>query len=270
MKNFLFVILSLTIFISCKTTVIDNDPIPRHETFTLKSSKLSEDRVINIWTPTNYAGNSEKFPVLYMLDGGLKEDFPHLAQTVSDLIDSKKIPPMILVGIENTERRRDLTGTTLVAKDKEIAPIVGKSEDFRNFIKQELIPEIDKKYRTAKTRSIIGESLAGLFVGETFLTEPDLFDNYIIFDPSFWWNDHYLIKNSKNYLSKFPTTKKKFWFAGSEAEDIKIYTAELSENLKNAKISNLKWNYSPEPKEEHSTIFRATKEKALIWTFGTQ
>ena len=268
MKYFALQLILLFTALSCKNVAPIQDSIPPHETFILKSSKLSEDRVINVWTPENYTENSEKFPVLYMPDGGLKEDFPHLAKTISELIDSKKIPPMILVGIENTQRRRDLTGPTLVAKDKEIAPIVGGSANFRNFIKDELIPEINKKYRTTDKKSIIGESLAGLFVGETFLTEPDLFDNYIAFDPSFWWNDHYLMKNSAQYLSKFPSTEKRFWFAGSSATDILKYTNELSENLKSANIPNLKWNYSPEPKEEHSTIFRATKEKALIWTFG--
>ena len=270
MKYFALQLILLITALSCKNAAPVQDSIPLHETFTLKSSKLSEDRIINIWTPKNYAENSLKFPVLYMLDGGLKEDFPHIANTISELIDAKKIPPIILVGIENTQRRRDLTGPTLVAKDKEIAPVVGGSTNFRNFIKEELIPEINKKYRTTEKKSIIGESLAGLFVGETFLTEPNLFDNYIAFDPSFWWNNQFLIKNSGEYLAKFPPTEKRFWFAGSKEKDIKIYTAELSENLKNADIQNLKWNYSPEPKEEHSTIFRATKEKALIWTFGTQ
>ena len=270
MKYFALQLILLITVLSCKTVAPIQDSIPAHETFILKSSKLSEDRVINVWTPKNYTESSENFPVLYMPDGGLKEDFPHLANTISKLIDSKKITPMILVGIENTQRRRDLTGPTLVAKDKEIAPIVGGSANFRNFIKDELIPEINKKYRTTDKKSIIGESLAGLFVGETFLTEPDLFDNYIAFDPSFWWNDHYLMKNSKDYLSKFPSAEKRFWFAGSNTTDISKYTNELSENLKSANIPTVKWNYSPEPKEKHSTIFRATKEKALIWTFGNQ
>jgi len=270
MKSFLLPLFGFLTIWSCKNVPAIADPIPPHETFILKSTILIEDRVINVWTPKNYTQNSEKFPVLYMPDGGLKEDFPHVANTISELIDSKKIPPMLLVGLENTRRKRDLTGPTTIAEDKEIAPIVGGSVNFRNFIKEELIPEINKKYRTTDKKSILGESLAGLFVGETFLTEPDLFDNYIAFDPSFWWNDYFLIQNAQDYLTKFPTKEKRFWFAGSGTEDISKYTAELEKTLKAKNLPNVKWNYSPEPKEEHSTIFRATKEKALIWTFGTQ
>ena len=80
----------------------------------------------------------------------------------------KKIKPLLLVGIENTQRRRDLTGFTEVEKDKEIAPIVGGSEKFRAFNKEELFPEIEKRYGTTSEKSIIGESASGLFVMETF------------------------------------------------------------------------------------------------------
>ncbi|MEM7561320.1 MAG: alpha/beta hydrolase, partial [Planctomycetota bacterium] len=62
-------------------------------------------------------------PVLYMPDGGIKEDFPHIANTLAKLIAENTIPPMILVGIENTERRRDLTGPSEVAAEETIAPL---------------------------------------------------------------------------------------------------------------------------------------------------
>ncbi len=79
---------------------------------------------------------------------------------------------MILVGIENTQRRRDLTGPTEDEEDKKIAPVVGGSEKFRAFINNELFTEINKRYRTGSEKGIIGESLAGLFVMKTFYTTP--------------------------------------------------------------------------------------------------
>jgi predicted alpha/beta superfamily hydrolase len=270
MKFIFASIFSLLLLMSCNSTPSIQDPIPEHDTFSIESKLVGERRIINVWTPTNYKNNTEKFPVLYMADGGIKEDFPHIANTISELIFAKKIPPMILVGIENTQRRRDLTGFTAIAEDKKAAPIVGKSESFRNFIKEELIPEINKKYRTTDKKGIIGESLSGLFVTETFLEHPEMFDYYIAFDPSLWWNDHFLVKNAKMELGKFPQEEKRFWFAGSSAEDIFIHTNELEKILKTTNLPNVKWNYSPEPKEQHNTIFRATKEKALIWTFGNQ
>lgn len=263
--SFFFLIGLLT---SCSNNSHPTDPIPDHETFTIQSIQVGEVRTINVWTPKDYPSYSKSLPVMYMADGGLKEDFPHIANTLAELIALKKIEPLILVGIENTQRRRDLTGITEVEKDKEIAPEVGGAEKFRAFIKEELFPEINKRYKTSNIKSIIGESASGLFVVETFFLAPDMFDNYIAFDPSLWWNNHYLVRTAKEHLANFPTTEKRIWFAGSNTEDISPFTRELAEHFKAENLSNVKWNYSDEPKETHGTIFRAAKEKALVWTFN--
>lgn len=263
--NLLFILVCLT---SCSNTSQTTDVIPEHDSITIQSKKVGELRKINIWTPKEYKTSSDSLPVLYMPDGGTKEDFPHIANTLAELIKAKKIQPIILVGIENTQRRKDLTGQTNVKTDKEIAPVVGGSQQFRAFISDELFAEINKRYRTTNKKGLIGESLAGLFVTETFLLKPDLFDFYIAFDPSLWWNNHNLVTTAKDNLSKFPTSKKTFWFASSNTEDIVPFTKELATILKEKNLTKLKWNYSPEPKEKHNTIFRATKEKAIIWTLN--
>jgi predicted alpha/beta superfamily hydrolase len=260
--------LMLITFSACSGNSQPTDPIPAHETYTLKSKHLGEDRIINVWTPKGYLRTSESLTVLYMPDGGIKEDFPHIANTLNDLIKANKIAPVILVGIENTQRRRDLTGPTTVAKDKEIAPIVSGSAAFRDFISDELVTFINQKYRTARTKGIIGESLAGLFVTETFFLQPQLFDFYIAFDPSLWWNNQHLLKTADQYLDKFDQSKKTFWFAGSSATDISTNVSQLADILTQRKSPNIIWKYANEKKEKHNTIFRATKEKALIWTLN--
>jgi predicted alpha/beta superfamily hydrolase len=258
----------LFVMMSCSKGTPPNDPIPNHETFTLESKQVGETRTINVWTPEDYTKTSDSLPVMYMADGGIQEDFPHIANTFAALIQSKKIPPFILVGIENTQRRRDLTGPTTVEKDKEVAPVIGGSEKFRAFIHEELFPEINKRYRTTNEKGILGESLSGLFVMETFFLKPEMFDYYIAFDPSLWWNDHYLVQTAHEHLSQFPKEEKVLWFAGSSATDISQYTNQLSKILTEEKPSTLKWHYSDEPKEQHNTIFRATKEKAIIWALN--
>ena len=264
----IFVCFLLTFLSFNCSKVSSQDPVPEHQTIKIFSNQLKEERVINIWLPDSYKNSTEKFPVLYMLDGGVQEDFPHLANTVAKLIEEKKIKPLILVGIENTERRRDLTGFTTVAKDKKIAPVVGGSEKFRSFITTELFPKIEKDFRTDGEKGIIGESVAGLFVTETLLLHPEIFDAYIAFDPSLWWNNHYLVKTASQNLSKFPQKNIKFWFAGSGAKDISLHTRNLEKALRVQNNPNFKWHYSDEPGEKHNTIFRATKEQALIWTFS--
>ncbi len=271
MKSVYTILLSGLLFLNaCRdaSQPLPADPVPVHDTFTIQSAEVGEERVINVWVPPAYRSGVDSLAVLYMPDGGIKEDFPHIANTLNELINAQKIPPVILVGIENTQRRKDLSGPTLVEKDKEIAPVVGGSGAFRAFIQKELIPEIDKRYRTTRRKGIIGESLAGLFVTETFLLQPQLFDFYIAFDPSVWWNDQYLIKTAGEHLDKFPADQKTFWFAGSAAEDISATVNKLSEVLESKGVQTIRWKYSDEKKESHKTIFRAAKEKALIWTLN--
>ncbi len=268
MKKTILLLLLITILFSCKQAAITyNDPIPKHDSLKITSKFLNEDRIINIWTPPNYEQSNDSLPVLYMPDGGIKEDFPHMANTLNELIIAKKIPSYILVGIENTDRRKDLSGPSKVAYDLEFIKNPGGSNNFRSFIQNELMPTINKKYKTTSKKAIIGESLAGLFVVETFMLQPNLFDNYIAFDPSLWFNEQYLVKNFETLTKDNDYNNKKLWFASSDAEDISKYTKQLEEKLKNKKTS-FSWKYLDEPTEHHNTIFRATKEKALIWTLN--
>ncbi|WP_107037977.1 alpha/beta hydrolase [Brumimicrobium mesophilum] len=265
----LFLFSIILILTSCATKVQYNDPVPIHDTFTLNAPQIGEDRVINVWLPPNYDSTKDKFPVLYMADGGVvMEDFPHIANTLAKLIEIDSLPPLILVGIENTERRRDLTGFSENMKDSIYCPLSDGAKDFRAFITNELFDEIGEKYRVSDKRGLIGESLSGLFVMETFFLQPEAFDIYIAMDPSLWWNDNYLVKNTEKLMSDFPDRPKKLWFAGSDAPDISKFTNQLEDKLQNMAPKNLKWTYSDEPKEKHHTIFRATKEKALIWSYG--
>lgn len=256
----------MVLFTSCANKELPNDPIPKHDSLTLSSKILKENRIINIWTPPNYKSSKDSLPVLYMPDGGLKEDFPHIANTLDKLLKEGKIKPVMLVGIENTKRKRDLTGFTTVEEDKKVADEIGKSDNFRAFILTELMPEINKKYRTRDEKGIIGESLAGLFVMETFLLKPSDFDFYIAFDPSLWWNNHNYDKNASKYLQNLPEKPTKIWFATSSAEGMSGAGKNIENSFKNIPKSKLIWKYENKPAEKHNTIFRAAKEEAIIWT----
>lgn len=269
LKKIIFYLLITVLAISGRSKRVEyTDPIPKHESLIISSIYVNEDRVINIWTPPSYEQSIDSLAVLYMPDGGIKEDFPHIANTLDILIKQNKIPPFILVGIENTERGRDLTGFSDAEYDKQFCPVTDGAKEFRAFISEELVPEINKRYRTQSKKGIIGESLAGLFVMETFFTDPETFDFYIAMDPSLWWNNRYLMNNADSLLTKFPKKNITLWFAGSDAEDISQATRNVAETLKSGSPLNLIWHYSDEPNEKHNTIFRATKEKALIWTLN--
>lgn len=268
MKNINYIILMALFIFGCGNNLQSQNPIPKHDTFNIESRYVDETRVITVWTPPTYENSNDSFPVLYMPDGGIKEDFPHIANTIAKLVKEKSIPPMILVGIENTERGRDLTAASEVKEDAKYCPLTDGANNFRNFITEELFLEVAKRYRITNKKGIIGESLAGLFVMETFLQKPKSFDFYIAMDPSLWWNNHYLVRNANTLLENFPKKEIKLWFAGSSAEDISQYTNELDKVLKSNTPNELTWKYSNEPNEKHNTIFRATKEKALKWIWN--
>lgn len=86
-------------------------------------------------------------------------------------------------------------------------------------------------------------------------------------DPALWYNEQYLVKNFHSLAKEDYEQKKKLSFPGSDAADISKHTRELNKKLENSNF-RLVWKYSDEPEEQHNTIFRATKEKALIWTLN--
>ena len=144
-------------------------PMPAHESFTIDSATLKEVRRINVYTPPGYGTDqAARYAVMYMPDGGVEEDFAHVATDVDAAIRAGGVRAMIVVGIENTERRRDMTGPTGIESDRKIAARVGGSAAFRAFIADELMPDVRRRYRTNGNTAIVGESLAGLFVVETF------------------------------------------------------------------------------------------------------
>jgi uncharacterized protein len=239
------------------------DAVPPHDTFTVVSRSIGEARLINVYTPRAYRGTASRFPVLYMPDGGIAEDFPHVVNTVDSLIGLGAIRPVIIVGIPNTERRRDLTGPTRVASDSAIAPHVGGSAAFRRFIREELIPTVNTRYRATDERSIVGESLAGLFIVETFLTEPAMFKHYVALDPSLWWNHSALLDSAPARLAALDAAERTLFIANSDEQVIAAGTARFVELVRSASPHGLTWDYVARPDLTHATIFRGIGPTAL-------
>jgi predicted alpha/beta superfamily hydrolase len=238
------------------------EPVLPHDTFTLRSVAVGEARRINVWTPPGYAASRTRYPVLYMPDGGVEEDFPHVVATVDSAVRAGEMRPVIVVGIENTQRRRDMTGPTRVARDSTIAPRVGGSAAFRRFIERELMPEVRRRYRTTGETAIIGESLAGLFVVETFFLQPDLFDTYIALSPSLYWNAEELVRTAPGRLRAHRRLHAAL-FLSSAGDDIGPEAARLAEAIRANAPRGLRWDYTPRPDLTHATIYRASAPRVL-------
>lgn len=260
-------LLLLPLFVHAQGTAAAPQPLALGETFLIRSAVLNEERRVNVYAPPAYASSPDlRLPVLYMPDGGIAEDFIHVAGLVQVLTGNGTMRPFLLVGIENTERRRDLTGPTQNEEDRKIAVRVGGSASFRAFLRDELIPAIEQRYRTTKERAIVGESLAGLFIVETLLLEPALFDTYIAFDPSLWWNDQSLVKQAGSAATVNAVTPKRLYVATS-SEGSLAATRRLTKLLSRRGPRTVRvWSHRM-PEEKHATIYHPAALRAFRLLF---
>jgi predicted alpha/beta superfamily hydrolase len=231
-------------------------PLTVGDTFTIQSSILKETRRINVYKPPVSEGQmNAPLPVLYMTDGGMAEDFLHVAGLLQVSVGNGTVRPFLLVGIENTERRRDMTGPTEIADDRKIAARVGGSAAFRRFIRQELMPAVKARHQVTDEEAIVGESLAGLFVVDTLLLEPDLFDIYMAFDPSLWWNAQHLVKSAPERVRALAGRPLRVFLASSREPELAKLTTAFADTLRTHAPGSLQWEHLSMPQETHATIY---------------
>ena len=266
MKTYSIILILITLFTSGFCAAQEKSkPLTIGKNDLLSSKILKEDRILNIYLPENYNTNDTvKYRVIYILDGGIEEDFLHIAGIVRFNTQEwiGRFPRSIVVGIEGNTRRRDFTfaisNTDFIEKEgfsKSSFPQYGGSEKYMDFIEKELQPYIDKTYKTEDRKTIIGESLAGLFATEILLKRPHLFDDYIIISPSLWWGDQLLLTDAEDLLNKNLSKQVNVYLGvPNKEEDIKMYNESemLQKLLKSNKNINLIFDYMPE--ELHSTV----------------
>ena len=129
------------------------------------------------------------------------------------------------------------------------------------------MPQVKVRYRTTDETAIVGESLAGLFVVETFLTEPDLFDTYIAFDPSLWWNNQMLLNDVAKIVRERPKPAKTLYFTSSDETRIVDAAQRFADILAKNTTPNLHWHYEKMPDERHATIYHPAALRAFRVVF---
>ena len=144
---------------------------------------------------------------------------------------------------------------------------MGGSATFRTFIRDELMPQVRERYRTMKETAVVGESLAGLFVVETFLLAPELFDTYIAIDPSLWWSNRRLVKDAGEKLRSRPKLERALYFASSDEKGIAEPAASLAEVLTQSAPPGVRWHHAKMPEETHGTIYHPAALKAFQAVF---
>lgn len=269
-------IYTLTVLLTTITSFgqLKSKPITIGNSDLLYSEILKEDRTINIYLPTDYNKNDTiTYPVVYILDGGVEEDFIHLVGLVrfntQPWID--RFANSIVVGIENTNRKRDFT--TKVDNlnfldeegfDRNMFSEYGGAGAYAAFLEGELIPYIEKNYKGNDNRTVIGESLAGLFSTYTLLYHPDLFTNYIIISPSLWWTGEKLLdKTHACLIEKIKQPKNVYIGAPNREEYIKMHDEASALYDLVQKNKHIKSYFDYLPDELHSTVIHQAVNNAF-------
>ena len=261
---------SATLIAQSQDNTIVRKPLNIGESVTFESTILNEKRLLNIYLPNGYSNDSiQKYPVIYLLDGSIDEDFIHISGLVQFGSFSwiKMIPQSIVVGISNVDRKRDFTFPTTNKKDKKDFPTTGGSENFINFLEKELQPFIQKLYKTDNTKTLIGQSLGGLLATEILFKKPDLFDNYIIVSPSLWWDNESLLDYKPQ---NFTSTKSIYIAVGKEGKIMETDAKNLYEKLKPLEKGNSHIYFRFLEEQDHGDVLHLATYQAFEKIFETE
>ena len=250
---------TLLTIICCLTNNVhaqdDTIPVPNMQRLIVPSEILKEERTIWISTPSGYNESSETYPVLYLLDGD--GHFKYVSEMVEYLSgrERMRIPQMIVVAILNTDRNRDFTPVhSLIFNGKTDSSLVttGGGKTFLKFIGNELIPFIDKNYRTQPYRILEGHSLGGLFAVYSMEAAKELFQSRIIISPAFYGGNNKILTDFGSFLRNNKQISGKMFV--SIGDEPKQKVDSLIHQLKTAAPGSLKWTYKIYQDENHFSV----------------
>jgi len=265
-STFFFILLlaigSLTNVVKAQDTVLNVSYNGKLDS--INSRILNQRRLIQVFTPRNYKpGSADKYDVLYVLDGG-NWNTGLIAQVQNFVEGQGYMPPTIIVSVLGIDRNKDLTPTHL-----ESWKASGGADNFLGFMKNELIPYVNKTYPSNGDNTLWGHSLGGLFVMYAMLNEPTIFKSYIAVDPSLWWDKCYVPKMAASKLPTLAGLNTTLFISGREGEalkEMKIDTMDIV--LKKMAPPNLSWKLIAYPDETHSSIRLKSTYDGLKFTYA--
>ncbi len=252
----------------------------------LQSEILGEQRKVWVYVPNGGDQDicsKQKYPVVYLLDGpGHFLSVVGMIHQLSTTNGNTLCPEMIVVGIENTVRSRDLTPTE--TSEGPLAENSGGGENFIAFLEKELMPYVEAHYPTQPYRMLIGHSLGGLTAMHILLHHPDLFNAYISIDPSMWWDDRHLLSEAGDLLKEKDFTGKSLYLGiantmpadmslkklkkdTSEATNHQRSILDLSKLLDKNPQNGLRYRYKYYQDDDHGSVPLITEYDALRFIF---
>jgi predicted alpha/beta superfamily hydrolase len=245
--NAAFALIVLCCFCGCAQTCPPGTTIT---TLNLPSKVLGESRRILVRTPANYSTTNLRYPVLYITDGD-----PYMGHTVNSvdyLARYNRISELIVVAITHTDRTHDLTPTRVDAD----SPTSGGADKLLEFLEEELIPEIGKRYRVQPYRILAGHSFGGLFTLHTMFSRPELFNAYIAASPSLRWDNELLVKRAAEFFKSRKQFAATLALSTSGVERDTNVTAfeKFMTLLRQAQIKDFAWDLKTLPDEDHGSM----------------
>lgn len=259
LRTVMTVLLMAAAVLSAKPAAALSEPTPIviGQSYALPAAVMGTTREINVWLPPGYEGGETPYPVLYLLDGGTTwQDFHHISGLAQLGTVNGTTRDVIVVGIASVDRRNELALATDNAELIARYPTQGHSDRFRRFVAEEVQPFIEGRFRTNGETALIGESLAGLFVVETFLKEPQMFDAYVAVSPSLWWDGGRLALQSGAHLRDHSNDPRTLILTmGDEGAEAQALMDALTGNLRDHALPGVTWTFEPRPNESHATIY---------------
>jgi predicted alpha/beta superfamily hydrolase len=250
--NFFFAILLATAATRSHAQA-GGEPIVIGKKFEIHSRVLNETRPLLVATPEGYDQGTDRSPVLYLLDGD--ENFVQTVGIVRSLTESGRIPPMLVVGIANNERIRDLTPPTQVETENRFLPKNGGADTFLRFISSELIPYVDAHYRTRPYKVLVGHSAGGLFAIYTLASNPTLFNAYIAIDPTLSWNDDATVKKLAAVFKETRDLSSDLYITATDEGGLALSADyKLCGILNQRTPREFRWTFKQMPGETHTSI----------------
>lgn len=244
-------------------------PVQTAVSFDLPSALMGDVRQINVWLPPGYDPAKPAPATVYLLDGGLDQDFGHIAGLGQLASISWTFGPMIVVGVQTKDRRAELTPQAQDARYLSAFPESGQAERFRRFLRDEVMPFVESRYGATERKTLMGESLAGLFVVDTLLSQPGLFDDYVAVSPSLWWDDRLPMRAAAQRLAESrPVGRRLYLAVGDEGGTMQDGVDLLRQALAPLPDAALVLRYSDRSAiATHATILHGAAEEALRWLY---
>jgi predicted alpha/beta superfamily hydrolase len=239
MNRILFLLISVIGLVSCEKQEFDFQGAKSESNF--YSSIIDDDFRIYTYLPPNYNSNNE-YPVIFLLDGHWY--FDDLTLEVSDLIQGGTIEPSIIIGIgyqNNIDEKRFRDYTFPQDPDYDIEN--GQADKFSQFLKDELVPEIESEYATDSSKYVlIGHSLGGLHALYNMLTVNSPFSGYVAVSSSVWWYNGFLFGMEEQLFNSTTDLPATVYIAvgGDEPPSMTILNEELIERLNTRNYNSLR------------------------------